>query len=417
MNLDTKIDIPIFITCGRHHKSIALRSEGVCLWLSSSLPATFVHLLRHKGIAGLIRSLVSEDRRFPLKELVERNLARRRIRWPALFQSRLVGNAYLAFANLQARLMAGSFEAILERYPHAMALIHNGYLMPHSILAAVAESMGRVRLFTEGGFFPGTVQCDTSGINYDSSLPRDPEFYKNLEIPLKELPLPQEIVVRPSKLPDRGSVRLPDTFCFVPFQVPSDMQILALSPWVPSMLAFYEIIERLSKRFPDEYFVIKEHPSFPLSIKNEIAQNPNIIFANAESTENLIRRSHAVITINSTVGMESLLLGKKVIVLGNAPYSIDGLVMQARNELELGNLFSNLETWEEDKNIKELFLKYVFNVFLIKYNKETSDEELISHYISRSTGIDLHSTYLKSNKDQSIRNEKSITMMSTERHQ
>ena len=90
-----------------------------------------------------------------------------------------------------------------------------------------------------------------------------------------------------------------------------------------------------------------------------------VIFANENSTQELIEKSEFVLTINSTVGVESLLLGKKVITLGNACYNIDGLVRHATNADQLVNIIDSINDWEPDLNLLMKFLNYLNSDYLV----------------------------------------------------
>src|SRR5690606_6201479 len=113
------------------------------------------------------------------------------------------------------------------------------------------------------------------------------------------------------------------------------------------------------------HFVIKEHPSFPLSIRKDVEAHPRIVFANQENTRKLIEQSEAVITVNSTVGIEALLLQKKIITLGQAHYDVEGLVLHADSDNALVDAFERLQHWNFDPELRQKFLAYVYNVFLI----------------------------------------------------
>ena len=86
------------------------------------------------------------------------------------------------------------------------------------------------------------------------------------------------------------------------------------------------------------HIIFKEHPSSKKDYPNlhKIASHLEYVdFANGYPTQELIEKSEAVITINSSVGVESLLFNKKVITLGNAFYNIEGIVKNAKDKEEL----------------------------------------------------------------------------------
>jgi capsular polysaccharide export protein len=137
----------------------------------------------------------------------------------------------------------------MERDRDRVALVFNGFLAPNATVELVARRLGMHRLFMENGFFPGTVQADVRGINGLSSLPREPDFYDTLSADDLGDAWPAVFEVREPKLGrDNSEDSLPEDFIFVPFQVPSDMQILALSPWIKDMHHLHKEIARLACR-------------------------------------------------------------------------------------------------------------------------------------------------------------------------
>src|SRR5262249_52984485 len=146
------------------------------------------------------------------------------------------------------------------------------------------------------------------------------------------------LVARPSsQKKDIKPVVLPKKYIFCPFQVALDSQVLVYSPWIMNMHNFYELISKVSESLDEKdlFFVIKEHPSCKMDYSDLKSQNnERIIFANANSTQELIENAEMIITLNSTVGIESLIYNKKVITLGQAFYSGFGLAKNANSAEE-----------------------------------------------------------------------------------
>src|SRR5690606_27259707 len=136
---------------------------------------------------------------------------------------------------------------------------------------------------------------------------------------------------------------LPKCYLFAPFQVDDDTQIILHSPWIPDMRAYFSVLCRLRARlvalggeWADTAIVIKEHPTCPWGWDRLHAEGERqgVLFANGNSTQELIEKSAAVLTINSSVGIEAMLFDKPLIVLGNAFYALPELAQTARNEDE-----------------------------------------------------------------------------------
>jgi capsular polysaccharide export protein len=330
-----------------------------------------------------------------LDAIAERNVTRRRIRFPGLFGNPAVVGLYRAYYRAQVRLLFRHIQSELARDTERTVLVFNGYLAPNALLALAARSLSMPRLFLENGFYPGTMQCDRTGINALSTLPRDAGFYDRLSDDDCGEGWPDAFVTRKSKLKDGNAPTsvpgLPDNYIFVPFQVPSDMQILALSPWIGDMMQLHAEIAALANAFPDRSFVIKEHPSFPISIQDRVARHPRIIFANSATTSDLIEDADAVITVNSTVGLESLTLGRKVITLGEAHYNIEGLVLNAPGREALHEAFSGIDGWTPDETRRQRFIRFVNNRYLIPVSREKPGAEAPAFVDARAQGTDIYS--------------------------
>ena len=106
--------------------------------------------------------------------------------------------------------------------------------------------------------------------------------------------------------------------------------------------------------------VFKEHPSSPIRYPDlHERSGPRERFANGNDTQTLIEDADAVITVNSTVGLEAILLGKPVLVLGRAFYAIPGLTLSAEGPEELAEALHRLSDWKPDPVLRRKFLDYL----------------------------------------------------------
>ena len=293
---------------------------------------------------------------------IEGNIYRKQIDYPKIFKLKLINKPYILYKTLQASLLKLLLKIILNSYKEyeLTLLIFNGSISPDNILADIKTNHARV--YIENGFFPNTLQVDAVGVNAANSLPREADFYLNLPSYNVE-ELPTKVQVRKLKI-SYAVVELPDDYIFFPFQIPSDQQIRVHSRWIKTMDDFMDIIIEFAVRYPDKNFVIKEHPSFKQSIIGKKPLRKNILFANGNSTEELIKNARLVVTLNSTVGIEALLFGKPVITLADACYNIDGLVRNASNSEQLNNLIMDKD-WLPNERLRLQFLGYVWNEYLL----------------------------------------------------
>ena len=109
-----------------------------------------------------------------------------------------------------------------------------------------------------------------------------------------------------------------DKFIFFPLQVSYDTQVLINSDISLSEALDYAIKKAQSKKM---ILVVKPHPqevdSWVLKKLYDLKKQSNILIVN-DNTFSIIPYAFEVITINSTVGLEAKILGKKTTVLGRA---------------------------------------------------------------------------------------------------
>ena len=253
-------------------------------------------------------------------------------------------------------------------------IVWNGFMFRQAIILEIAKALNKEIIYCEGGYLPNRFVIDKKGINYYNSVPREPEFFKNYTPkPLPKSLIPREL--RKGKKIEKNQTPLPQKFIFVPFQVDYDTQILLFSPWVSNMRELFALMEELSQKLGIT-FVFKEHPSSRKSYEDlKRKQNKHLIFANNYSTQELIQKASMVITINSTVGIESLLFHKKVITLGEAFYNIKGIVKHIKNKNELEKALQ--EGFEIDFDLVDRFLSYLYYDYLIEGNLKAFNEQSV----------------------------------------
>jgi len=262
------------------------------------------------------------------------------------------------------RFMARILKEADTTIPEAM-VIWNGESYKFRAARSWAKEKNVQVIFMENGFLPSTIAIDGKGINCNNSIPRRAAFYKEYDI--KGLPFEgRSLISRKSKVNPDAEIELPKHYFFIPFQVPTDTQVLLNSHWIKSMEAFYQVLQSCLSALPAAYtFVVKEHPTAEIRYPHLHNIESRIVFANGNNTADLIRKAGAVLTLNSTVGIESLLMGVPVITLGEACYNIDGLVHHADNITELRALLSNPGQINVDKLLVRHFLTWLEREYLI----------------------------------------------------
>ena len=100
------------------------------------------------------------------------------------------------------------------------------------------------------------------------------------------------------------------------------------------------------------------------------------------ATQYLIEHALSVVTINSSVGVEALLYGKRVITAGEAFYNINGLVSVAKNQDELRHYVQNLHKIPVNEGLRNRFLNYLAWDYFVPGNYHYSRHFTEAHFLS-----------------------------------
>lgn len=170
---------------------------------------------------------------------------------------------------------------------------------------------------------PALYQYDYRGLLWTSSLPK--KYKESRGQPdlawldaLKQEVSKQNCTLTRGQVFERYKLDPTKPLVVVPFQVESDSNILEGSPF-KTMREFHTFCSSVidSSRYEVLY---KSHPE----------QSDLILegkFAGMEiNSYDLVKAADYILTINSTVGFEGLLFGKKVIALGKSAYRVEDLV-------------------------------------------------------------------------------------------
>jgi capsular polysaccharide export protein len=284
----------------------------------------------------------------------------------------------------------------IDQHQIEVICLFNGYHWIDQVAKYLAKKKGlKVVYFEDGLFRPYTVTCDNKGINAASSVSQDPDFYDSIIVDKKRLKKytfkpenPLFLHRKKESLIKVGFVKalsmfgnitrlhpnyyvhinwshairyflfkvsysrrkndpivLPKEYVFLPFQVSRDTQIFYNSPNIKNMEELLERVHTAVARYNqidgrDVKIVVKEHPEDMSrnnykQLKEKYNNNQEVIFIGKYNVKDLIKHSLAVITINSTVGIEALVQKKRVITLGDALYNIEGIVQRCTDPVRL----------------------------------------------------------------------------------
>lgn len=260
----------------------------------------------------------------------------------------------------------------------------------HRIASSVCRKLGtRIYFFEDGYLRPNYITLDRSGVNANSELPQNPEFYRSLK-PAKRPKvasvgydfwhrilyaslyymaarllrhhypnythhrsfsvryeawswLKSAILKYPQKwLSMRTMRRLnqswPSRYYFFPLQIKDDAQIQHHSDFPDIAAAIAHVVASFAQSAPkDTALLIKHHPmdrghSGYSTLINQLALvhgiKNRLYYIYDYPNPPILRQCLGVVTINSTMGISALIHTKKVKVLGRSFYDLEGLSFQ-----------------------------------------------------------------------------------------
>ena len=319
----------------------------------------------------------------------------RRVEWKRLVREKCTERAtkgryhgvlYRLVLRAELLVVALRFGRLMRRErPDAVAMWNGGHRYC-ALLASMCEERV-LRLYFENGLLPGTTTLDSQGVNYRNSVPRDPEFYRSYAERYPErLNCVRSVALVPRDAKRQSkSVELPSSYIFIPFQDDWDTQIRLFSPWIRNMRELFAFAELVAQR-SGTVVVLKEHPSSRVKYPDLVKRaSSKVIFANGNSTQELIENADCVVTVNSTVGLESILLAKPVLVLGEAFYAVEGVAARAQSAEEALALLEKLPAWGLSEELRQAFISYLRDEYCLPGRWQDADAE---HYLTVARRIE-----------------------------
>ncbi|SAI74834.1 capsular polysaccharide biosynthesis protein [Bordetella ansorpii] len=261
----------------------------------------------------------------------------------------------------------------------------------HQAAIEVAHRLGvRIHVFEEGYFRPYWLTLERDGVNANSLLPRDPDWYRAVGRKLPRYGNGQAFkssflarawhdvvynshslrnrwfyphyrthapcspwaeypayIRRGLRLQGRGRrdaqaigelLRRDLHFYVLPLQLNSDTQIRQHSSFGDMKSVVRTVISSFAARSPaDSILVIKSHPLDPgmdgherhaVSTAEEFGVRDRVLFLESGHMPTLLNHTAGVVTVNSTVGGSALVHARPTVALGKAVYDLPGLTFQ-----------------------------------------------------------------------------------------
>lgn len=328
------------------------------------------------------------------------------------------------------RRVLGLYQQLDETYGFDFFLFWNISFFTSALAQLYCDMNNKPKLILEDGFFrPATIVADRQGVNFHNSASRDRNFYLNRTgegralsedaTDIREAPLTlntlrpaHELWLRfvsfvksrteptakfcraPISLSEGRAIRSArrrmreakpeelndlNDFILVPFQVRDDSQIVVFSPWIKDMESLVESLTspmaalKREGKYSNTSLVFKEHPADwgrvdYSGLYRKYAGLNWVRFVRKAPMEPLLEKARAVVTVNSTVGIEALNAGKPVLTLGEAFFNIEGLVLHAKVPEEVRKKLHELSTFTPEEPLRRGFIDYLRSDYLKTVN-------------------------------------------------
>ena len=392
----------------------------------------------HPGDAYLMKGLCQLNWRSLMKQYGESGKA------PVLetyYSARVEKIEKRALTQKEKEFFKAYFLAVrdyLQKENIRMLLLHNDTRWQHAYAIEAARQLNIPYFVFELGLFrPNTITMDSRGVNARNSVPREPSFYAQFQtkrvvhadqisssISLKKrnaviarfllhyrlgkflgLNAPENKVMRlkdyfrrfwkayVKKDKRKEPAVWPERFLFVPFQVVNDSQTLLYSPYREMKTMAKDIInavKTINKTKPETErlaVVFKEHPmdrgavSYD-DLRVQYSEDPEVIILSDGDLNELIAQSLGVVTLNSTVGLDAVKQGKRVLCIGEAFYAIDGIALRG-SVSSLEEDIRKLCVFEPDKDLVTRFLHYLKDEYSMEGNEYQYDIVQLKTIVNR----------------------------------
>lgn len=260
-----------------------------------------------------------------------------------------------------------------EQDPLSIGMCWNGLDRSRFVFSQAARDAGRPCLYAELAPLPNCLTLDPKGVNALNSLPREPDYY--LDWAARQ-PGHQEWSLQATEFQRRkpkittSSIQaeaFPEgPYIFVPLQVPGDSQIRYFGDWIHSIQDLVKAVTSSAKNLPEGWHVrIKEHPSSRVSLTQWIKPllGDRCFLTNTADTYELIENSGAVVTINSSVGLQAFFFNKPVLVLGEAFFGFEPLTVRVRDQNELISSMANVANLSVNQALRKAYVRYLLEEY------------------------------------------------------
>ncbi|MDO6589263.1 capsular biosynthesis protein [Loktanella sp. D2R18] len=293
--------------------------------------------------------------------------------------------AVAAKKRLLALQYSGS-RTYFEKHPDRVAVAWNGLNGTRRVFMDAAKDARAKTLYFELSPFKGRITVDPCGVNYRNGLPRTAAPYVHWAKKHADddgwRKLGTTIVARTGQqAPNAAATPRPlnEKFIFIPLQVPGDSQLRLFGGAFPTVEQVIDAVAEAAKYLPDGWHArLKEHPTSPIKFGDRIAQlaHPQLVLDNVTDTFTQVAAARAVVTVNSSVGLEAMFFEKPVAAIGDCFWAIDGIANHCPTQDALNALFAQPETLSYDPQARNGFLNFLSQHYYPELDHDGPDGNL-----------------------------------------
>jgi hypothetical protein len=331
--------LPLALECLKAgHKPVILvykPNHGLLFWqhgietiaLDQHRQSGVIRAARRKFLSKRL-SLASSYRGIKLGQAYELD----KMRNPSSFK----GHSLVKKVNAFIECVDAMFSVLDECNPAAVYIWNGKTGIVANVLRLLSKNRKIACAFMERGLFPGTLFIDQQGVNGYSNLQKMAKFPEAKKLPSAF----SERIKHYSPQHPMPSLK-GKRFILCPLQVEDDSNIHLHSDSVKSMRQLCMIILNALENLPaDVIAVIRPHPEEDPARVLNLPIHDRLIVTDEGNLRDWIVHCSAVVTINSTVGLEAAMMRKGVVLLGRAIYSNCGFVHPVGDKSLAGTLRS-----------------------------------------------------------------------------
>lgn len=261
----------------------------------------------------------------------------------------------------------------------------NGNGSTFNFLIKVAGQILKIPVIhLERGLVPDSLSVSTTGVNFEapiagSYLPMISKSEQNKALDfIDRYKRDKRTVVNDEKNESLGDVVLQELglaekgYLFFPMQIETDSNIILNSLKYKKMESVLRMLETVSYRSGIK-ILCRPHPE---SKTRNFQNYPGLVFDNSMRLHDCIQKSLATVVINSTVGLESILLGIPTITLGNSIYSTKGITYEARSSEDVISALQDISQGKTaNENSVERLVVLLFKDYQLNLKADTSERD------------------------------------------